>query len=99
MKKVTIIIFLVVFTAWTKAQNQNSCTGDEKQIAMDNANGRELESCTKAMRMGCKLTARYTNGESEEYNSPDGQLCCEMVGVLPTGRCRDGKCAREETYF
>lgn len=45
----------------------------------------------KDRRLGCVVTCTYSDGESEQHPSPDGQLCCP-AGVIPTGRCRNGKC-------
>ncbi|XP_054724398.1 uncharacterized protein LOC129234424 [Uloborus diversus] len=68
-------------------------TEGEKEICANNANGRTVENVMKDRPQSCHVVCSYSDGQDETYNSPDGQLCCDMVGVGPTGLCRNGKCA------
>jgi len=85
----TVVFCLASLVAFSNAQGR--CTEEEINIAKDNANGRELNECRKTAASNCQLTAEYTDGSAEEYNSPDGQSCNIMMN-MPVGRCKDGKC-------
>jgi len=91
----TLVILLsaMLVLAWANAQGF-PCGDEDRKIAEDNALERELKSCTKNRSNSCDIKAKYSDGSEEDLNSPDGRLCCD-IGVVYTGRCKDGKCPRK----
>ncbi len=67
----------------------------EKQICEDgaSASGKTVDAATKNRRLSCQIKCKYSDGSEDDQNSPDGQMCDDMVGIAPTGVCRDGRCA------
>ena len=37
------------------------------------------------LRRTCKVECTYSDGNTETYNSPNNQFCCDVGGALPTG--------------
>lgn len=64
------------------------------QICQDQAEstGKQIDKAAKDRPRSCRVQCSYTDGTRENLNSPDGQPCEDMVGVGPTGACRDGSC-------
>jgi len=93
MKLNLISIFLLTTMLLALANAQLSpCTGEEEQLAKENAGDRTFASCSKGI-LGCKFIATYTDGTTRLYNSPDGQACLQVNGLLPNGNCMDGQCS------
>ncbi|XP_054718896.1 uncharacterized protein LOC129228254 [Uloborus diversus] len=67
-------------------------TDGEREVCERNAGEKEVEDVKKDRPRSCHVVCTYEDGSENTYNSPDGQLCCDMVGVGPTGTCKDGKC-------
>lgn len=70
------------------------CKSTEKQICEDSAakSDRTLDEAIKDRPISCKIICKYTDGSQDTQNSPDGQMCDDVVGVAPTGFCRYGSC-------
>ncbi|GFR21286.1 uncharacterized protein TNCT_573471 [Trichonephila clavata] len=64
---------------------------DDIRLCRENANGRKMKLVVKIPLQTCRPMCIYEN-EKEQVNSVDGQLCCDLVGVAPTGICKNGTC-------
>ncbi|XP_015908543.1 uncharacterized protein [Parasteatoda tepidariorum] len=86
-----IIFFCVTFCVVTNAFDAGKLqpltpSEEEKEICKDNAYGREITFMYKKVWNTCHIQCLY-EGESkaEAFFTPDGQLCCDIVGIGPTG--------------
>ncbi|CAL1297636.1 unnamed protein product [Larinioides sclopetarius] len=64
---------------------------DDIRMCKENANGRKFQLTFKMPTQTCQPYCKYEN-ETEQINAINGQLCCDFVGVGPTGICKDGVC-------
>ncbi|GIY31906.1 uncharacterized protein CDAR_448181 [Caerostris darwini] len=64
---------------------------DDIKLCSNIANGRDLQLVYKLPLQTCKPYCRFDN-ETTQITSMDGQLCCDLVGVGPTGICKKGTC-------
>ncbi|XP_015910598.2 uncharacterized protein [Parasteatoda tepidariorum] len=95
-----IILFLVVSVLiCIKAGEENdkmdvgeyqplTPTKREKKMCEDKAEekGKTIKDCSKKIHHTCYVQCWYKeNDEKDELMTPDGTLCCDIGGAMPTG--------------
>ncbi|XP_015908544.1 uncharacterized protein [Parasteatoda tepidariorum] len=68
-------------------------SNEEKELCKKHANGRNLEKTYKKFWKTCYVYCLYENGITPEVLlTPKGTLCCDFVGIGPSGVCNNGEC-------